>query len=118
VLCFGRTIYTPFTPDVRVPVVFMNSPSKRPAWFLLTQHWISLVGVALVATSLISWLFLLPQQIRGQVDNPYVGILVFLILPAILFTGLLLIPVGVPPALAAQSFPIEADREAEERERA
>jgi len=73
----------------------MNSPNKRPAWFLLTRHWMSLVGVALVATALISWLFVLPQQIRGHVDNPYVGILVFLILPAIFFTGLLLIPVGV-----------------------
>jgi len=73
----------------------MNSPSKRPVWFLLTQHWISLVGVALVATALVSWMFVLPQQIRGHVDNPYVGIVVFLILPAIFFTGLLLIPVGV-----------------------
>src|ERR1700751_6343992 len=73
----------------------MNSPSKRPAWFLLTQHWISLVGVALVGTALISWLFVLPQPIRGHVDNPYVGIVVFLVLPAIFFTGLLLVPVGV-----------------------
>ena len=73
----------------------MISPSKRPAWFLLTQHWLSLVGVALVATALISWLFVLPQEVRGHADNPYVGILLFLILPAIFFTGLLLIPVGV-----------------------
>jgi hypothetical protein len=73
----------------------MNDPSKRPAWFLLTQHWLSLLGVALLATALISWLFVLPQQIRGHVDNPYVGIVVFLVLPAIFFTGLLLIPVGV-----------------------
>src|SRR6266576_4621816 len=73
----------------------MSLPSKRPVWFLLTQRWLSLSGVALVATALVSWLFVLPQQIRGHVDNPYVGILVFLILPAIFFTGLLLIPVGV-----------------------
>jgi len=73
----------------------MNDTSKRPAWFLLTQHWLSLLGVALVATALISWLFVLPQQIRGHVDNPYVGIVVFLFIPAIFFTGLLLIPVGV-----------------------
>ena len=73
----------------------MSAPSKRPAWFLLTQHWLSLLGVALVGTALISWLFVLPQQIRGHVDNPYVGIIVFLVLPAIFFTGLLLIPVGV-----------------------
>ena len=73
----------------------MSAPSKRPAWFLLTQHWLSLLGVALVGTALISWLFVLPQQIRGHVDNPYVGIVVFLALPAIFFAGLLLIPVGV-----------------------
>jgi nitrate/TMAO reductase-like tetraheme cytochrome c subunit len=73
----------------------MHDTSKRPAWFLLTQHWLSLLGVALVATALISWLFVLPQQIRGHVDNPYVGIVVFLVIPGIFFTGLLLIPVGV-----------------------
>jgi nitrate/TMAO reductase-like tetraheme cytochrome c subunit len=73
----------------------MSGTSKRPAWFLLTQHWLSLLGVALVATALISWLFVLPQQIRGHVDNPYVGIVVFLVLPAIFFTGLGLIPIGV-----------------------
>jgi len=73
----------------------MNDTSNRPAWFLLTQHWLSLLGVALVATALISWLFVLPQQIRGHVDNPYVGIVVFLVIPAIFFAGLLLIPVGV-----------------------
>ena len=73
----------------------MNDTSRRPAWFLLTQHWLSLLGLALLATALISWLFVLPQQIRGHVDNPYVGIVVFLILPAVFFTGLLLIPAGV-----------------------
>lgn len=73
----------------------MNPNSKRPVWFLLTQHWLSLLGVALVTTALISWLVVLPQQIRGHADNPYVGIVVFLVLPAIFFIGLLLIPVGV-----------------------
>src|SRR5579862_8244448 len=73
----------------------MNSPSKRPAWFLLTQHWLSLVGVGLVATALISWLFVLPLQVRGHVANPYVGIVVFPILPAIFFAGLILVPIGV-----------------------
>jgi hypothetical protein len=80
---------------VFIPWDSMNATSKRPVWFLLTQHWLSLVGVALLATALISWLFVLPQQIRGHVDNPYVGIVVFLVLPAIFFSGLGLIPVGV-----------------------
>lgn len=73
----------------------MGMTSEKPAWFVLTRHWLSLLGVALLATALISWLFVLPQQIRGHVDNPYVGIVVFLVLPVIFFTGLALVPIGV-----------------------
>ena len=40
----------------------MGMTSDKPAWFVLTRHWLSLVGVALLATALISWLFVLPQQ--------------------------------------------------------
>ena len=78
-----------FSPDSMVMT------SEKPTWFVLTRHWLSLLGVALLATALISWLFVLPQQVRGHVDNPYVGILVFLVLPAIFFTGLALVPIGV-----------------------
>jgi hypothetical protein len=73
----------------------MSDTSKKPTWFLLTQHWASLLGAALITTAGISWLFVLPQQIRGHVDNPYVGIVVFLVLPAIFFVGLALVPIGV-----------------------
>src|SRR6266850_863884 len=73
----------------------MNPPIKWPSWFVLTRHWLSLAGAALVTTAVISWLFVLPLQIRGHANNPYVGIVVFLILPAIFFVGLLLMPVGV-----------------------
>lgn len=69
--------------------------TDRPAWFLLTRNWLSLLGMALVTTAGISWLFVLPLQMRGHVDNPYVGIIVFLILPAIFFAGLILIPIGI-----------------------
>ena len=73
----------------------MGATSERPAWFVLTRHWVSLLGVALLATAVISWLFVLPQQIRGHFENPYVGIVVFLVLPAVFFAGLALVPVGV-----------------------
>ena len=73
----------------------MGITTDKPAWFVLTRHWLSLLGVALVVTALISWLFVLPQQVRGHVDNPYAGIVVFLVLPAIFFAGLALIPIGV-----------------------
>lgn len=73
----------------------MSATSARPAWFLLTQHWLSLVGTALVATAVISWLFVLPLQIRGHASNPYAGIIVFLVLPVVFFAGLALVPIGV-----------------------
>ena len=73
----------------------MGATSAKPAWFVLTRHWLSLLGVALLATAVISWLFVLPQQIRGHFENPYVGIVVFLVLPAVFFAGLALVPVGV-----------------------
>lgn len=73
----------------------MDTGSSRPAWFVLTRHWLSLAGVALVTTAGISWLFVLPLNIRGHVKNPYVGIIVFLILPVIFFIGLVLIPIGI-----------------------
>jgi len=73
----------------------MKAANTKPVWFLLTQHWLSLCGMALVTTAVISWLFVLPQEIRGHADNPYLGILIFLVLPALFFAGLILIPIGL-----------------------
>jgi hypothetical protein len=73
----------------------MGDQNPRPAWFLLTQHWVSLVGLALLVTALISWLFVLPLQVGGHVSHPYVGIIVFLILPLVFFTGLVFVPIGI-----------------------
>jgi NapC/NirT cytochrome c family, N-terminal region len=73
----------------------MKASNAKPVWFLLTRHWLSLVGIALVTTAGLSWLFVLPLQIRGHAANPYIGIVVFLILPIVFFAGLVLIPIGV-----------------------
>jgi hypothetical protein len=53
-----------------------------------------MVGVALVTTAGISWLFILPLKIHGHA-NAYVGIVLFLVLPVVFFTGLALIPLGI-----------------------
>src|SRR5499427_11010127 len=73
----------------------MDAQKNRPAWFVLTQNWVGLIGVFLVTTAVISWLFVLPLQIRGHVSNPYIGIIAFLILPIVFFTGLILVPIGI-----------------------
>jgi hypothetical protein len=73
----------------------MNDLQKRPMLVLLASHWISMLGTALVTLAGFSWLFLLPTNLRGTVDNPYIGLLLFIAIPAIFFVGLALIPIGV-----------------------
>src|SRR5580765_6120128 len=67
----------------------------RPFLILVTSHWLSLLGTGLVGTALISWLFVLPLQARGHVENPYIGIVVFMVIPMILVAGLVMVPAGV-----------------------
>lgn len=73
----------------------MSQEPKRPVVVILTSHWISMAGVALVTLAGFSWLFVLPANIRGHVGNPYIGLLVFIAIPLIFFSGLALIPVGI-----------------------
>src|SRR5271169_1516164 len=64
--------------------------------YYLSQNTLSLIGVVLTTSSAITligfWMydFLLPGP-----SHPYVGILLFLILPALFFLGLVLIPIGI-----------------------
>ena len=73
----------------------MNEPQKKPILVMLASHWISMLGTALVTLAGFSWLFLLPTSLRGRVENPYIGLLVFIAIPVIFFAGLALIPIGV-----------------------
>jgi hypothetical protein len=73
----------------------MANEQERPLLVLLTSHWISMLGAALVTLAGSSRLFILPAHIRGHVDNPYIGLLIFVIIPVVFFAGLALIPIGV-----------------------
>jgi hypothetical protein len=68
---------------------------KRPVLVVLTSHWISMLGVALVTLAGFSWLFALPVNIRGNISNPYIGLLTFFAIPIVFFAGLAMIPVGI-----------------------
>lgn len=61
----------------------------------LANNWISLAGIVIVTTATIFWLFLLPVTLKGEAENPYIGILAFLTIPAPFFMGLLMIPFGM-----------------------
>ncbi len=38
---------------------------------------------------------LLPTNLRGRVENPYIGLLLFIAIPIVFFVGLALIPIGI-----------------------
>ena len=61
---------------------------------VLSGNWMSRVGVVLVTASAIFWIFLIASSMSHE-PNPYLGIVLFMILPAAFFLGLLLIPLGI-----------------------
>jgi nitrate/TMAO reductase-like tetraheme cytochrome c subunit len=67
----------------------------QPVLTLITAHPLSVVGACLVTTAAICWILALPAQVRGHVTNPYIGILLFVLLPRLFLGGLALIPAGV-----------------------
>ncbi|HKV08579.1 MAG TPA: cytochrome C, partial [Thermoanaerobaculia bacterium] len=74
----------------------------------LTRNPISLLGTAIVTASGILIVTLFTLEMMGLRGSPYIGILAYLILPAIFILGLLLIPIGI----ARQK---RRDRQARER---
>jgi hypothetical protein len=76
-----------------------NPEPRRRGWLSpiihLSNNWISLTGVVIVTAATVFWLFLLPVTLRGETENPYIGILAYLTIPAPFFAGLFLIPLGI-----------------------
>jgi len=62
---------------------------------VLSSNWLSAIGVVLVTASGIFWLVLMASNASPHSSNPYVGILLWVIAPAVFFAGLALIPAGI-----------------------
>ncbi|MGO9417203.1 MAG: NapC/NirT family cytochrome c [Syntrophobacteraceae bacterium] len=61
----------------------------------LSHNWTSAIGFILSSVSSLIILFLLGINLFVGIKNPYIGILLYIILPPFLVLGLLLIPVGM-----------------------
>ena len=61
----------------------------------LSSNWVSRIGVILVTSAVVFWIFLFPTSVRGAGAHPYLGILEFLIVPSVFFAGLGVIPIGM-----------------------
>jgi hypothetical protein len=87
--------------DKRGPETEGNPPPvagwkrDRPGLVLLTSHWLSRVGLVVSITALSTFLFVLPSELRENVENPYKGVVVYVILPAVFVGGLVLTAAGI-----------------------
>src|SRR6185503_21076918 len=61
----------------------------------LTRNYVSFVGMVIAFTSLACILLLFLIDLTQQTENPYFGIVTYIILPAFLILGLLVIVVGM-----------------------
>jgi len=59
------------------------------------RHPLSLIGAGLVILSGVSILFLFLIEVTTGRSNPYLGILTYMIYPALLLAGLILVPAGI-----------------------
>ena len=53
------------------------------------------MGLVILITAISTWLFVLPAEVPGHVENPYKGVVVYLILPFIGFVGVVLTVIGM-----------------------
>src|ERR1044072_7798590 len=65
---------------------------KPPSLF---RNYISFVGAAIVIASLVSTILLFLIEITSNGENPYIGILTYIIFPSILLFGLFVVMVGM-----------------------
>jgi nitrate/TMAO reductase-like tetraheme cytochrome c subunit len=61
----------------------------------MVRHPISMVGTAMASVAAVLMIVILVLDFIGFHQNPYVGVLTFMILPGVFLFGLLLIPIGV-----------------------
>jgi hypothetical protein len=61
----------------------------------LAYNWLSIAGSIVAIVSFIMILFLLALSFFSKLESPYIGILLYMILPLFLVIGLVLIPIGM-----------------------
>ena len=67
----------------------------RPVFAAALRSRLAAAGIALTTASALLFLALIAFELFGYLQNPYAGILVFIMVPALFALGLLLIPLGL-----------------------
>src|SRR5215203_1672407 len=67
----------------------------RPFFARVLQSRVAAIGVALTTASALLFFVLVALELSDALQNPYAGIVVFMLVPALFVVGLLLIPIGL-----------------------
>ena len=62
---------------------------------VLSSNWMSATGVVLVTASTLFWLAVMASSANPHSSHPYIGIVLWVLLPAVFLFGLILIPAGM-----------------------
>jgi len=73
----------------------MSAEEPAPKTPGLFRNYISFVGAAIVIASLASTVLLFLMEMTSKQENPYLGILTYIVFPSILIFGLLIIAIGM-----------------------
>ncbi|MCF7669945.1 MAG: cytochrome C [Verrucomicrobia bacterium] len=71
-----------------------SNKDKKSSWFSFYRSWLSLLGLFISIASFVFFLLLFGMDITGEGKSPYLAILTFIIAPAFLILGLLMIILG------------------------
>ena len=72
-----------------------ETPAKKRSLQRLLRNWVSWAGMVLSTSAVFAFLFLLAIDLFARRENPYVGILAYVVAPAFFLAGLALTAVGV-----------------------
>lgn len=67
----------------------------RQSFIAALRNPIAAIGIALTTATGLLFVFLVEAQVLGFLQNPYAGIVVYVLVPAVFIFGLLLIPIGL-----------------------
>ena len=68
---------------------------EKPRLPSLFRNYISFVGAAITSAAVVSIVLLFLVEITAKQENPYLGILTYIIFPSILFLGLFIVAAGM-----------------------
>lgn len=77
-----------------VPAESAEPRSRSSVIAIFTSHWLAMVGLGLVLTSIVLWSCLLTMRLRQGDDNPYIG-LASMLVGGVLVLGAVLAPIGL-----------------------